>query len=203
MIKHLSVMAVASTLFMTACSSQNVSTGNNIPEAGGSDGTSTTLVQQGGVGSTNGLNNGAGGGVSTTGAGYYDPNAAGADDAITMENLQNPNSPLSKRIIYFDYDKATIKPEYQQVLNAHAKLLKQFPNIQVRLEGHADERGTREYNVALSEQRAKTVEWHLKGQGIAANQMDIIGYGEEKPARVSSNEQSWAENRRVEIRYPR
>lgn len=205
MMKYLSIMAIASTLFMTACSNQNVSTGNNIPEAGGSTGTSTTNSQQGGAGSTSGLNNGSGGGVSNTGAGYYDPNAAGAnaDAAITLENLKNPKSPLSERIIYFEYNKASIKPEYQQVLNAHAKLLKQYPNIQIRLEGHADERGTREYNVALSEQRAKTVEWHLKGQGIAGSQMEIIGYGEEKPIRVSSNEQSWAENRRVEIRYPR
>lgn len=199
MMKHLAVVAIASSLFITACSNQNVSTGNNIPEAGGSIGTGSA-GQQGGSSSTSGLNNGSGGGVSNTGTDYYDPNA---DDAISLENLKNPKSPLSERIIYFEYDKATIKPEYQQVLNAHAKLLKQYPNIQIRLEGHADERGTREYNVALSEQRAKTVEWHLKGQGIAGSQMEIIGYGEEKPLRVGSNEQSWAENRRVEIRYPR
>lgn len=202
MMKRLSIMVIASSLLMTACSNQQVSTDNNIPAA---DGTIGTPQPQGGSSSTSGLNNGSGGGVSNTGAGYYNPSASAenADAAITLENLKNPKSPLSERVIYFDYDKASITPKYQQILNAHAKLLKKYPNIQIRLEGHADERGTREYNVALSEQRAKTVQWHLKGQGISGSQMDIVAYGEEKPVRTSSNEQSWAENRRVEIRYPR
>lgn len=120
----------------------------------------------------------------------------------TLANLKNPNSLLSKRIIYFDYNQATINPKYQAVLDAHAKLLAKNPHVDIRLEGHADERGTREYNVALSEERAKAVQWIMRSKGVNSSQSEVIAYGEERPAVVDSGEKSWAKNRRVEIKYP-
>ena len=73
----------------------------------------------------------------------------------------------------------------------------------MRLEGHADERGTREYNVALSEQRAKSVQWYLRGKGISSARTETVAYGEERPLVVGDGEKSWAKNRRVELKYPR
>jgi len=86
-------------------------------------------------------------------------------------------------------------------LEAHARYLAQHPSASVRLEGHADERGTREYNIALGERRAKAVERLLIVNGASTSQVETISYGEEKPAVLGSGEQSWAQNRRVELIY--
>jgi len=172
---------------ITGCSQQPT-----IPEATGS--TTTGTENTGSGTNTQGVNVGNGGGVSTTGSADY--NSAGKVE-YTLANLNNPHSLLSQRIIYFDYNQSTIKPEYQAVLDAHTKLLAGNLQIQVRLEGHADERGTREYNVALSEERGKAVQWMMRSKGVQA-----VAYGEERPAIVGDGEKSWAQNRRVEIKYP-
>lgn len=166
-------------------------------------------------GRTQGVNYGSGGGVSSTRAGqqynngrngqgqdYYGGGAGTYQETYQPADLNNPKSLLSERIIYFDYDQATIKPHYKKVLAAHATMLKRNPSISMYLEGHADERGTREYNVALSEQRAKSVEWYLRGQGINSSRMETVAYGEERPLVVGDGEKSWAKNRRVELKYP-
>ncbi|MEX2474869.1 peptidoglycan-associated lipoprotein Pal [Marinobacter sp.] len=100
---------------------------------------------------------------------------------------------------YFDFDTAEIKPEAREVLVAHARYLENDPNQQVRLEGHGDERGSKEYNLALGERRANAVERFLIVNGASRGQMETVSYGEEKPAVTGSDESAWAQNRRVEL----
>lgn len=100
---------------------------------------------------------------------------------------------------YFDFDTAEIKSEAREVLVAHARYLQNNPNQNVRIEGHADERGTKEYNLALGERRANAVERFLIVNGASRSQTETISYGEEKPAVMGSNESAWAQNRRVEL----
>lgn len=100
---------------------------------------------------------------------------------------------------YFDFDTSEIKPEARDVLIAHARYLAENPQVRVRLEGHADERGTKEYNLALGDRRAKAVERFLVINGASRGQIETVSYGEEKPAVMGSNESAWAQNRRVEL----
>jgi len=108
---------------------------------------------------------------------------------------------LSKRIVYFDFDSADIRADSQSVVGAHARYLAGAPTQKVRLEGHADERGSREYNIGLGERRAQAVRRALLLQGVAEVQLATVSYGEERPAVAGSDEQAYAANRRVEIVY--
>ena len=125
--------------------------------------------------------------------------------ALTADNFHNHPSnydgSTSSRVIYFAFDNASVPAAAFETLRAHATYLKNNSNAKVRLEGHADERGTREYNVALSERRAQSVEKFLRVQGVSAAQIEMVSYGEEKPAAYGSDEMSWAKNRRVELNY--
>ena len=98
--------------------------------------------------------------------------------------------------VFFDFDKSDIKPEGRTVLQRQADWLKKFPNVTVTVEGHCDERGTREYNLALGERRATAVKKMLVALGVAPNRVSTISYGKERPAVVGSNEAAWAQNRR-------
>ena len=120
---------------------------------------------------------------------------------ISLAGLSDSSNLLSQRIIYFDYDKSGIRPEYMILINTHAKLLAKYPNLKMRLEGHADERGSREYNVALSAARSQSVKNIMVAQGPSSNQMRTIGFGEEVPIVRGHNASSWQKNRRVEIKY--
>jgi peptidoglycan-associated lipoprotein len=108
---------------------------------------------------------------------------------------------LSKRIVYFDFDRADIREDSQSVVGAHAAFLAKNPNQKVRLEGHADERGSREYNIGLGERRGQAVRRALLLQGVAEVQLSTVSYGEERPAAAGSDEQTYSLNRRVEIVY--
>jgi peptidoglycan-associated lipoprotein len=108
---------------------------------------------------------------------------------------------LSKRIVYFDFDRTDIRADSQSVVAAHAAYLSKNPNQKVRLEGHADERGSREYNIGLGERRGQSVRRALALQGVAEAQLATVSYGEERPAAAGSDEQAYAANRRVEIVY--
>ncbi|MCK5355249.1 MAG: peptidoglycan-associated lipoprotein Pal [Methyloprofundus sp.] len=119
---------------------------------------------------------------------------------LTTE-FTDPASPLSKRVIYFEYDSSQVLSEFYPVIEAHAHYLMTHPNQRVVLQGHSDERGTREYNIALAEQRAKSVFKMMQLIGVMSNQVDIVSYGEEKPVAMGANEDSLALNRRVEIVY--
>ena len=127
--------------------------------------------------------------------------AATEDERAGMSSLNDPNSPLSTRIIYFEYDSSEVKAEYRPVIEAHAAYLVANPNVNVTLEGHADERGSREYNLALGERRAESIKRQMTLLGAGSNQIRLVSYGEERPAVDGHDEYSWSQNRRVEILY--
>ena len=111
------------------------------------------------------------------------------------------SSLASGKIVYFDYNSIEIHDDSLPLISFAAEALATNPTIQIRLEGHADERGTREYNLALGERRAQSVRELIMLQGVNDNQIDVVSYGEEKPVVVGSDEQSWQQNRRVELIY--
>ena len=104
-------------------------------------------------------------------------------------------------VIYFDFDSSEVHPDDQIVVEAHAQYLAGAANVEIVLEGHADERGSREYNVALGEQRASTVRDMLRLLGVPDQQVRTVSYGEERPAATGHTEESWSRNRRVEFVY--
>lgn len=122
-------------------------------------------------------------------------------DYTDSRNFENPESLLSKRTIYFDFDKSTVRPEFRGIVAAHADYLAAHPSARVTLEGHADERGTREYNLGLGERRGNSVMDLMSAQGARSNQVEVVSYGEERPTCRVSDEECWALNRRVEIVY--
>lgn len=99
--------------------------------------------------------------------------------------------------VYFDYDKTTLRPDALPALQRIAEWMKQHPTVQIRIAGHADERGTREYNLALGDRRATTVRSYLVSLGIPAERLETMSYGKERPVAVGSDETSWAKNRRA------
>ena len=122
-------------------------------------------------------------------------------DEFSIAALSDPDSPLSNRVFYFEYDSSELKDEDRAILEKHAQFITLHPEISVVVEGHADERGTREYNLALAERRAKTVERLLTLQGVLADQMQVISFGEERPVALGHDEDAWQLNRRVELLY--
>ena len=115
--------------------------------------------------------------------------------------LDDPNSPLATRVIYFEFDSSEVLPQYRSVIEAHAKYLASNPGTNITLEGHADERGSREYNLALGERRANAVKSQMTLLGAGDNQIKVVSYGEERPAVEGHDEAAWSKNRRVEIHY--
>lgn len=166
-------------------------------------GTDATGVNGGkGMGGASTSRYGAGSGFSRDGISGGGRGGYGSDGSLMGSgDLNDPSSPLSKRVIYFMYDSSQVEEEFVPVINAHAQYLSANPSQHVVLEGHADERGSREYNIALGEQRAQSVVRMLQMQGVNADQMEVVSYGEEKPAASGHDEESWHQNRRVELRY--
>ena len=140
--------------------------------------------------STSGLNGGSG----MSGSDMY-PNAG-----IGPE-FSDPNNPLSKSTIYFMLDSSQVQDDFVPVIAAHAQYLVAHPDQHVIMEGHGDERGSREYNIALGEQRAKSIVSMMKVQGVSESQLQVVSYGEEKPVAAGHDEAAWELNRRVEIAY--
>jgi peptidoglycan-associated lipoprotein len=122
-------------------------------------------------------------------------------DSIAANPLKDPNNVLSKRSVYFDFDTNTVKDEYQPLIRAHAKYLEDHGNAHIRIEGNCDERGSREYNLALGQRRAAAVKKIMTVLGVPDNRIETISYGEEKPAALGHDESSWAKNRRDDIKY--
>lgn len=135
----------------------------------------------------------ADGGAMTSGA-------AGSSD-FSSYSLDDPNSPLSQRVIYFEYDSAEITADGQGLLGHHAGYLVANPDVRTTLEGHTDERGSREYNIALGDRRALAVQRVLELNGVAPEQITVVSYGEEKPAAEGNSDAAWRLNRRVELLY--
>ncbi len=115
--------------------------------------------------------------------------------------LDDPQSPLSKRVFYFEFDRHEVSAEDRPVVAMHAEFLAANPQISVVVEGHADERGSREYNLALGERRAIAVEKLLTLQGARQSQLQVISFGEERPVALGHDESAWRVNRRVELLY--
>jgi peptidoglycan-associated lipoprotein len=125
----------------------------------------------------------------------------GAVGTFQGDPLDDPSSPLAKRTIYFEYDSADVLPEYREYINAHGDYLAANPDARVTVEGHTDERGSREYNVGLGERRARSVSRLLLFRGASSSQIGIVSFGEERPADYGHDETAWRQNRRVEIIY--
>ena len=142
-------------------------------DTGASTGTTTTPVDDGGA----------------TRPGAYGPN-----DLDTDACLRN-------RVVYFDLDQDALKPEFQAAMACHAKYLRDRPTARLRLEGNADERGSREYNLGLGERRGNAVSSALQANGGSGSQLSVISYGEERPVCNESGEGCWSQNRRVELVY--
>ena len=124
-----------------------------------------------------------------------------AGGSLEVSSLNDPNSPLSQRVLYFDLDSSQIKDEDRDIITTHAEFLAAHSEITVVLEGHADERGSREYNIALGEKRAKVVKQLMTLQGVAEAQIQVISFGEERPVALGHDTSAWNLNRRVEILY--
>jgi peptidoglycan-associated lipoprotein len=111
------------------------------------------------------------------------------------------DSCLRQRTVYFDFDQDTLRPEFQAIMACHAKYLNDQPQSRITLEGNADERGTREYNLGLGERRGNAVSTALQGNGGSASQLTVVSFGEERPTCTDASESCWSQNRRVEIVY--
>lgn len=118
-----------------------------------------------------------------------------------IDPIKDPNNILSKRNVYFDYDKYDVKDQYRNVVEAHGRFLASNPGRSVRLEGNADERGSREYNLALAQKRAEAVRRALTNYGASEKQIEAVSNGEEKPRAMGHDEEAYKENRRADIFY--
>ena len=125
----------------------------------------------------------------TTAPGAYGPNDLDTDAC------------LRQRVVYFDFDQDALRPEFQAAMACHAKYLRDRPSARMSLEGNADERGSREYNLGLGERRGNAVSSALQANGGSGSQITVVSYGEERPTCNESTEDCWAKNRRVEIVY--
>ncbi len=187
--KMLATIAMMSALTLAGCSSDEEK-----------DASLTDGSLNGGMNdaSVSGLNDGSGMNGGRFGAnGKY--GARGANGL--PPEFSDPNNPLSKRTIYFMLDSSQVQQDFVPVIAAHARYLLANPSQHVVLEGNGDERGSREYNIALGEQRSKTVAGMLKAQGVSESQLSIVSYGEEKPVAMGHDESAWELNRRVELAY--
>ena len=144
---------------------------------------------------------------NTTGTGQTNPDGTGTGvDPRGVTGVQVPGMDTQQpaalsRIVYFDYDSFEVRAEFNAALEANAKYLKANPTRKVALEGHTDERGGREYNLALGQKRAEAVRRSMSLLGVTESQMEPVSFGEEKPAAMGGDESSFAKNRRVELSY--
>jgi peptidoglycan-associated lipoprotein len=116
----------------------------------------------------------------------------------------DPSNPIStQRSVYFDYDDFSIKPEYRALVERHAKYLVSMPRLVIRVEGNTDERGSAEYNLALGQKRAEAVNKALEIYGVKETELEAVSFGAERPVAPGHDEAAWAQNRRVDLSYPK
>jgi peptidoglycan-associated lipoprotein len=123
------------------------------------------------------------------------------DDPFSGTALRDPKSILSKRSVFFDYDSNLVKDEYKPLVTAHAQFLQKNPSYKMRIEGNADDRGSREYNIALGQRRADAVKQMMQLLGARSEQIETVSFGEEKPRCADPAESCWSQNRRGDIAY--
>ena len=125
-----------------------------------------------------------------------------AISGVQADSFKAGQAPANvERVVYFDFDSYAVRPEFNGLIDGHAKFLNGNSQRRVNLEGHTDERGGREYNLALGQKRAEAVRRALAVSGVSDSQMEAVSFGKEKPASQGSNEEAWAQNRRVELTY--
>ncbi|XID75532.1 peptidoglycan-associated lipoprotein Pal [Alkanindiges sp. WGS2144] len=178
-IRALLIPGLAVALTMTGCANRKPATSATTSNTSGSTAGNTGA-------SSSGIGNN--GNLSSTGL-----NGNGPMDAVRQA--------LMARVVHFDYDSSDLSQTDLNTLNAHARYLSQNNAARITLTGHTDERGTREYNMALGERRAKSVEAFLVTNGARNEQIETVSYGKEQPVNEGHNEAAWAQNRRVEINY--
>lgn len=139
--------------------------------------------------------------TSTTAQDNVQVTAAQRAAEIEEQKRQELERLRSEHIVYFGFDKSTVDADFANVLDAHAKFLTENANVSVLIEGHADERGTPDYNIALGERRAKSVATYLENMGVSSSQISIVSYGEEKPMVRDRSESAFAKNRRAVLVY--
>ena len=127
--------------------------------------------------------------------------AAAPAPVVEVDPLNDPNSTLAKRSVYYPFDVSAVQDADKPAVQAHAKYLSEHPNRAVRLEGNCDERGSNEYNLGLGQRRANGVKQMLLLGGAKASQIETVSYGEEKPRAAGHNEAAWSQNRRTDIKY--
>ena len=192
LIKPWMIAAVLAVFVSSCATTQEEVVGDGAPVDGQTqmEGGSSGGDMGGGV-SASGVDGGTEGGVSAIAGG----------EMSAMEMLEQPDGPLSNRTIYFEFDSAALTDESIAILETHGNFIAANGEVSVRLEGHADERGSREYNIGLGDRRAQSVRRVLLFQGAATNQIDTVSYGEERPVDPGHNEAAWSRNRRVELIY--
>ena len=121
--------------------------------------------------------------------------------AVTGNPLHDPNNILTKRSVYFDFDSNVVKEEYEPIVKAHARFMATHAEARARIEGNCDERGSREYNLALGQRRAESMKKVMTVLGVSDSHIETVSFGEEKPATVGHDEAAWSKNRRDDIRY--
>jgi len=168
------LLVIATSLLMSACAGKKAQESVQMDDAAGM--TDDTIV-----------------------SGTLDSDVMGMD--LAGPQGVDANDPLGKRVIYFDYNSATLTFEGESIAQAHGQYLADHPNVFITLEGHADERGTSEYNLALAEDRAMIVSQIMGVYGVALDRIQLVSYGEERPVALSSDEAAYSLNRRVEIVY--
>ncbi|MDP1863690.1 MAG: peptidoglycan-associated lipoprotein Pal [Thiobacillus sp.] len=143
----------------------------------------------------------SGNGTETSALGGKGAGASALDGSYTGDPRKNPASPMSNRSVYFDFDQFVVKDEYRAMLEAHAGYLLSKRDARVILQGNADDRGSREYNLALGQKRAEAVRKALAVLGVSEVQMEAVSFGEEKPRKEGDTEEAYAENRRTDVVY--
>ncbi len=137
----------------------------------------------------------------TTGGTASTTRPAQPTQPMARNELTDPNSPLSKRSVYFDFDSNAVKDEYRGLVTAHSRYLSDKRDSRIRIEGNCDERGSREYNLALGQRRAEAVKKVMTVLGVSDGRIETTSYGEEKPQAPGHDEAAWAQNRRADIKY--
>ncbi|MEN9428495.1 MAG: outer membrane protein porin-associated lipoprotein [Pseudomonadota bacterium] len=135
------------------------------------------------------------------GSGVTTVNADGRTPGAAYPELKDPKNILSKRSVLFDYDSYVIKDQYRSLVEAHAKFLTSHPNVKMLIQGNTDERGSREYNLALGQKRADAVKKALTLLGVSEGQLESVSLGEEKPSCGDASESCWSANRRGDMLY--
>ena len=185
MINPNKLLAVAAAAFLVAACSGS----STVPSGGTGSGGGVAPVSGGGGGGSGAATSGIGGGAGAQFIGFDGEQPGDAE--VIRNNL----------VIYFEFDSSEIRPEFNSMLATHARYMAASPDVSVRLEGHADERGSREYNIGLGERRAQAVRQILMLQGVSTAQLSTVSYGEERPVAFGSDEASYSQNRRVELVY--